>query len=170
MALIVTHVHHLLLRYGASIAAVQFKRTPQAWIFRAPTLWFLGPRPHYLVSETQKLKIETLFGASNCVSWLLLAAVGLMLFLWALSVPLRSVTTDLMLIFSLVSVGIWSAEFVSLFRASGTAENLTTYDSEDNIRRAARSGGGNAFHRLLGTSTDGAPCCVFSFCAWDNRG
>jgi hypothetical protein len=76
-------MRHMLLRLGALVDQRDFKRSRQGWIFRAPILWCLGPRPHYLVSDTQKAKIEMVVGAGNLVASLLLPAMALVLFLWA---------------------------------------------------------------------------------------
>jgi hypothetical protein len=53
------------------MAASQFRRSADAWIFRAPTPWVVGPRPHYLLDNSQKAKIELILGASHAVTWLL---------------------------------------------------------------------------------------------------
>jgi hypothetical protein len=83
-------MRRMLLRLGTSTAEMRFKRTPQGWIFRAPTPWIFGPRPHYLVSDAQKAKIEVVLGASTLVVWLLAAVIAAIVFLWP---PLASVTT-----------------------------------------------------------------------------
>jgi hypothetical protein len=69
-------MRRMFLRFGTSIADGHFKRAHQGWIFRAPTPWILGPRPHYLVSEEQKAKIEMVLGASTFVVWLLSAVTA----------------------------------------------------------------------------------------------
>ena len=83
-------MRRVLLRLGTSTAEMRFKRAPQGWIFRAPTPWILGPRPHYLVSDAQKAKIEVALGASTLVVWLLAAVIAAIVFLWP---SLASVTT-----------------------------------------------------------------------------
>jgi hypothetical protein len=73
-------MRRMLLRLGISIEnTTRFKRAPQGWIFRAPTPWIFGPRPHYLVSDAQKVKIETVLGLSLLVTCLLLAVSVLIL-------------------------------------------------------------------------------------------
>lgn len=72
VSLMGTGMHRLLLRFGASVAQSQFRRAPQGWIFRAPTPWSFGPRPHYLVDEARKARIEMVVGAGNLVVYLLL--------------------------------------------------------------------------------------------------
>jgi len=69
---------------------MRFKRSAHGWIFQAPTRWILGPRPHYLVDDAEKAKIEVALGASTLVVWLLTAVIAAIVFLWA---PLGSVTT-----------------------------------------------------------------------------
>jgi hypothetical protein len=83
-------MRRMLTRLGTSGAGTRFKRAAQGWIFRAPTPWILGPRPHYLVSDAQKAKIEVVLGASTLVVWLLAAVIAAIVFLWP---PLASVTT-----------------------------------------------------------------------------
>jgi hypothetical protein len=75
-------MRRMLLRFGTSIAEGHFKRAHQGWIFRAPTPWILGPRPHYLVSEEHKAKIEKVLGASTFMVWLLSAVLALVVLLW----------------------------------------------------------------------------------------
>jgi len=65
------------------------KPTSQGWIFRAPTPWILGAHPHYLVSETQKTKIEIALGASHLTEGLFCAALWLVFFPLAPSVLLH---------------------------------------------------------------------------------
>src|SRR5205814_2070566 len=100
-ALMETNMQRMLQRLGASTADTQFKRAPQGWIFRAPTPWVLGPRPHYLVSEALKAKIEVVLGASHLVVWLFLIPIGFVLILSVGSVPPKvpSVASGLLLIF-----------------------------------------------------------------------
>jgi hypothetical protein len=75
----------LLLRWGRVMADRQFTRANDAnWIFRGPTPWFVGPRPHYRVDETQKAKIEMVYGGTGLAGWLLFA-IGLVLWVWGLS-------------------------------------------------------------------------------------
>ena len=71
----------LLSRLGNGAATLLFKQVPEGWIFRAPTPWIWGLRPHYLVSESQKAGITTIFGASYLTGWMLLAALLLLLLL-----------------------------------------------------------------------------------------
>jgi len=92
-------MRRMLMRLGASGAETRFKRAPQGWIFRAPTPRIFGPRPHYLVSDAQKAKIETVLGLSLLVTCLLLA--GSVLILKPPSILLKSVPDfeDRLLIF-----------------------------------------------------------------------
>jgi hypothetical protein len=62
----------ILQGLGRQMAATQFRRGIQGWIFRAPTPWVFGPRPHYVVDEAQKAKIEIIVGAGRIVFYLLL--------------------------------------------------------------------------------------------------
>ena len=83
-------MRRILLQLGKSVAEMRFKRSAHGWIFQAPTRWILGPRPHYLVDDAEKAKIEVALGASTLVVWLLTAVIAAIVFLWA---PLGSVTT-----------------------------------------------------------------------------
>ena len=75
-------MRRMFLRFGASIADGNFKRAHQGWIFRAPTPWILGPRPHYLVRAEEKAKIEMVLGAGTLVVWLLSAVTALVVLFW----------------------------------------------------------------------------------------
>ena len=99
-------MRRMLTRLGTSGAETRFKRAAQGWIFRAPTPWILGPRPHYLVSDAQKAKIEMVLGLSFLVTCLLLAAS--VLFLMPPSVVLKSVPyfEDRLLIFVVYCLGV----------------------------------------------------------------
>jgi hypothetical protein len=98
-----------LLRFGNSTANWRFKRAPHGWIFRAPTLWILGPRPHYLINEAQKIKIEMVLGASYFVDWLVLAAIASVLFLMTPSILLKTplVMNNRLLVFILCCLVIY---------------------------------------------------------------
>ena len=115
-------MHRMLLWLGTLADQRDFKRSPQGWIFRAPIPWCLGARPHYLVSDTQKAKIEMVVGAGNLVAWLLLAAIALVLFLWAPSaLPMAaSVSHDPVLFFVIFGLVVCS------FLVSGL-QNLYRY-------------------------------------------
>jgi hypothetical protein len=93
-------MRRMLPRFGKSIAEGHFKRARQGWIFRAPTPWILGPRPHYLVSEEHKAKIEKVLGANTFTVWLLSAVLALVVLLWMplLNAPLDG--TKALLIFA----------------------------------------------------------------------
>jgi len=82
ITILVTHMRRMLISFGTPAAGTQFKRAHQGWIFQPPTPWILGPRPRYLVSETQKVQTEMVLGASNLVTWsiLILATIWLVLF------------------------------------------------------------------------------------------
>src|SRR5262245_47005873 len=88
-------MRRMLQRLGASIAADRLlKRTPQGWIFRAPTPWILGRHPHRLVSEGQKTKIEIVLGASHLTEWLFCVALWLVLFPLAPTVLLQALPDE----------------------------------------------------------------------------
>jgi len=63
----------ILQALGRRMTATQFRRAAEVWIFRAPSPWVVGPRPHYLVNEAQKTTIEAIVGVGHIIFYLLAA-------------------------------------------------------------------------------------------------
>ena len=97
-----------LRRLGASTARSLFKPAPDGWIFRAPTPWVLGSRPHYLVDETQKARIEAMLGTSHTVAYLLMlsATIAFALYVWvpAIRRNMPPLSPDGMMVFALATL------------------------------------------------------------------
>src|SRR4051812_32472797 len=93
----------IVQRLGRQMSARQLRRTADAWIFRAPTPWVVGPHPHYLVNETQKSAIETIVGVGYILLYLLviLAVVWFVLYPGASIVSRSSQLEDHLLTFIL---------------------------------------------------------------------
>jgi hypothetical protein len=112
-------------RFGASIAEPHFRRAHQGWIFRAPSPWILGPRPHYLVSEEQKAEIEKVLGASTLVVGLLSALAALVVLLWMppllLSAPLDE--TKALLVFAVCCLILIGQNLFHCFMLRGRLKN-----------------------------------------------
>jgi len=117
------------------MAASQFRRSADAWIFRAPAPWVVGPRPHYLVNEAQKSTIETIVGVGYILLYLfvILAIVWFALYPGARIVNRSSQLEDHLLTFMLgcLSLGVlynvyqYFALWPLLRRLPRTAEQIT---------------------------------------------
>ena len=80
---------------------------PEGWIFRAPTLFGLGPRPHFLLDDAQKAKIDFVLAIYFPVA----IAFMLLPLAWIAAYPLMSLRTpsdwnNHLLVFFVLSLGL----------------------------------------------------------------
>jgi hypothetical protein len=73
-----------------SVAYADFKPGDGGWIFRAPVPWILGPRPHYLLTGSQKARVEQIYGRIFLV-FSALALALILLIIWPSSESAQNV-------------------------------------------------------------------------------
>ncbi len=83
----------------ARMEEVAFVRTPEGWLFQAPSLWLIGPRRCYLLNDAQKMQVAALL--RRMWNWAVVAIAAVV----AASIPLVSALVSMQ--GALVMVAAW---------------------------------------------------------------